>query len=114
MNYVKSYRNPQRFETRKVKIGTCEFGGDNPIRVQSMTTENTMDTEASVEQSIRMIEAGCELVRITAPSKKDAENLKELSEKAIIKAHDELKKLSPEKLVEERMNKYANMGEYKD
>lgn len=78
MNYVKSYRNPQRFETRKVKIGTCEFGGDNPIRVQSMTTENTMDTEASVEQSIRMIEAGCELVRITAPSKKDAENLKNI------------------------------------
>lgn len=51
------------------------MGGDNPIRIQSMTTTDTMDTEATVEQSIRMIEAGCELVRITAPSKREAENL---------------------------------------
>lgn len=51
------------------------MGGDNPIVVQSMTTTDTMDTEATVAQSIRMIEAGCELVRITAPSKKEAENL---------------------------------------
>ena len=49
-------------------------GGENPIRVQSMTTTDTMDTEGSVEQSIRMVEYGCELVRLTAPSKKDAEN----------------------------------------
>lgn len=57
-------------------IGPVAFGGDNPIRVQSMTTTDTMDTAASVEQSIRMIEAGCDLVRLTAPSKKDAENLR--------------------------------------
>ncbi len=59
-------------------IGSVGVGGDNPIRVQSMTTTNTMDTQATVEQSIRMIEAGCEIVRITAPSKKDAENLREI------------------------------------
>ena len=56
-------------------VGNVGVGGDNPIRVQSMTTTDTMDTIATVEQSIRMIEAGCEIVRITAPSKKEAENL---------------------------------------
>lgn len=56
-------------------IGALTIGGDNPLRIQSMTTTDTMDTEGTVAQSIRMIDAGCELVRITAPSKKDAENL---------------------------------------
>src|SRR5688572_17236506 len=51
------------------------MGGDNPIRIQSMTTIDTMDTAGSVEQSIRMIQAGCEYVRITAPSIKEAQNL---------------------------------------
>lgn len=67
--------NRERFGTREVKIGITAIGGKNPIRIQSMTTTNTMDTEGSVEQSIRMIDAGCELVRLTAPSKKEAENL---------------------------------------
>ena len=61
-------------------IGQVGVGGDNPIRLQSMTTTDTMDTEATVEQSIRMIEAGCEIVRITAPSRKDAENLKNIKD----------------------------------
>jgi (E)-4-hydroxy-3-methylbut-2-enyl-diphosphate synthase len=56
-------------------VGNVGVGGNNPIRIQSMTTTDTMDTEATVEQSIRMIDAGCEIVRITAPSKKEAENL---------------------------------------
>jgi len=56
-------------------VGEVGIGGKNPIRLQSMTTTDTMDTEGTVAQSIRMIEAGCELVRITAPSKKEAENL---------------------------------------
>ena len=73
--YCNSLTNYQRFKTREVKIGNIGVGGDNPIRVQSMTTTDTMDTQATVEQSIRMIEAGCEIVRITAPSKKEAENL---------------------------------------
>ncbi len=64
-----------RFKTREVKIGKINFGGDSPIRLQSMTTTDTMNTDATVAQSIRMIEAGCELVRITAPSKNEAENL---------------------------------------
>lgn len=64
-----------RRKTVEVKIGDVPLGGDNPIRVQSMTTVDTMDTRASVEQSIRMIESGCEYVRLTAPSVKEARNL---------------------------------------
>ncbi len=56
-------------------IGDVPMGGDNPIRIQSMTTIDTMDTMGSVEQTIRMVEAGCEYVRITAPSIKEAQNL---------------------------------------
>ncbi|CAG0964056.1 (E)-4-hydroxy-3-methylbut-2-enyl-diphosphate synthase [Flavobacteriales bacterium] len=64
-----------RWKTREVKVGNIGIGDKNPIRIQSMTTTDTMNTKATVEQSIRMIEAGCELVRITAPSVKEAENL---------------------------------------
>src|SRR5690606_30890778 len=64
-----------RFKTRVVHIGDIPMGGDYPIRIQSMTTVDTMDTRGSVEQTIRMVEAGCEYVRITAPSIKEAENL---------------------------------------
>ncbi|MEZ4739830.1 MAG: (E)-4-hydroxy-3-methylbut-2-enyl-diphosphate synthase [Flavobacteriales bacterium] len=73
--YCPSLTRYERWKTRAVRIGDIGIGGDNPIRVQSMTTTDTMDTAATVAQSIRMIEAGCELVRITAPSKKEAENL---------------------------------------
>ena len=69
-----------RFKTRQIRIGDLLLGGDAPIRVQSMTTTDTLDTMATVEQSIRMIEAGCELVRITAPSIKEAENLKNIKQ----------------------------------
>ena len=59
-------------------MGNIGIGGNNPIRIQSMTTTDTMDTIATVEQSIRMIEAGCELVRITAPSINEARNLENI------------------------------------
>ena len=62
-----------RLATKEVKIGDLVLGNFHPIRVQTMTTTDTMDTMATVEQSIRCIEAGAELVRITAPSKKEAE-----------------------------------------
>jgi len=67
--------NRKRLPTMEVRIGQLTLGGDNPIRLQSMTTTDTMDTDGSVAQSIRMIDAGCELVRLTAPSKNEAENL---------------------------------------
>jgi len=78
--YCNSLTRYSRFITREVKVGDLGIGGSNPIRVQSMTTVDTMDTIRTVEQSIRMIEAGCELVRITAPSINEAKNL------ALIKA----------------------------
>ena len=80
MKYCNSLTSYSRFKTREVMVGSIGFGGDNPIRVQSMTITNTMDTIATVEESIRMIVAGCELVRITAPSKKEAENLQNIKE----------------------------------
>ena len=69
-----------RYKTRVVKIGDIPLGGDYPLRIQSMTTTDTMDTKATIEQSIRIIEAGGEYVRITAPSIKEAENLKNIKE----------------------------------
>jgi len=67
-----------RYKTRVVKIGDIPLGGDYPVRIQSMTTTYTMNTQSTVEQSIRIIEAGGEYVRITAPSTKEAENLKNI------------------------------------
>ncbi len=76
--YCPSLTRYERWRTREVMVGDVGIGGDHPIRVQSMTTTDTLDTAGTVAQSIRMIEAGCELVRITAPSKKEAENLAEI------------------------------------
>jgi (E)-4-hydroxy-3-methylbut-2-enyl-diphosphate synthase len=73
--YCNSLTKYSRLKTLEVKIGDLYLGAGHPIRVQTMTTTDTMDTIATVEQSIRCIEAGAELVRITAPSKKEAENL---------------------------------------
>lgn len=73
--YCESMTEYQRLKTREVKIGNLLLGNNHPVRVQTMTTTDTMDTIATVEQTIRCIEAGAELVRITAPSKKEAENL---------------------------------------
>ena len=69
-----------RLKTREVKIGKLLLGNGHPIRIQTMTTTDTMDTQATVEQSIRCIQAGAELLRITAPSKNEAENLQIIKE----------------------------------
>jgi len=76
--YCNSLTEYSRFITREVAIGDVPMGGNNPIRIQSMTTTDTMDTIGTVEQSIRMVDAGCEYVRITAPSIKEAHNLAEI------------------------------------
>ena len=73
--YSESLTSYKRIHTRAVKVGNLIIGGGHPIRVQTMTTTDTMDTDATVAQVIRCIEAGAELVRVTAPSKKEAENL---------------------------------------
>ena len=80
MKYCNSLNKYSRFKTREVKVGDITIGGNQPIRIQSMTTTNTMDTIDTVEESIRMIKAGCELVRITAPSKKEAHNLQNIKD----------------------------------
>jgi len=74
-SYCQSLTEYNRRPSRVVDIGGLPLGGTNPIRVQSMTTVDTMDTQGSVEQCLRMIEAGCEYIRITAPSLKEAQNL---------------------------------------
>ena len=73
--YCNSLTEYSRYKTREVKIGDVPLGGNNPIRIQSMTITDTMNTIATVEQTIRMVEAGCEYVRITAPSINEARNL---------------------------------------
>ena len=87
MKYCLDYLTRKRIETIEVSIGNLKMGGANPIRLQSMTTTDTMDTEKSVEQSIRMIDAGCELVRLTAPSKNEAENLGKIREELLRKGY---------------------------
>src|SRR6184192_312459 len=78
MNYCADPFSYQRRLSREVRVGNVGIGGDNPIRVQSMITCDTMDTEASVTQTIELAEAGCEIVRITAPTVKDAANLQHI------------------------------------
>ena len=86
--YCNSLTSYSRFKTREVSIGNIALGSNNPIRIQSMTTTDTMDTKATVEQSIRMIEAGCEYVRITAPSKNEAENLLNIKQELRKRGYD--------------------------
>ena len=78
--YCRSLNQTKRFHTREVMIGKVGVGGDNPIRIQSMTTTDTMDTKSTIDQSMRMIDAGCEIVRITAPSIKEARNLEQIKD----------------------------------
>jgi (E)-4-hydroxy-3-methylbut-2-enyl-diphosphate synthase len=92
MSHLKPYCNSlthySRFLTREVKVGHVGIGGSNPIRLQSMTTTDTMDTVKTVEQSIRMIDAGCELVRITAPSLNEARNLEQIKKELRSRGYD--------------------------
>jgi (E)-4-hydroxy-3-methylbut-2-enyl-diphosphate synthase len=78
---MKYTHNPLRYrrrETREVRVGNVGIGGNNPIRVQSMITCDTMDTEMSIQQTIELAEVGCEIVRITAPTVKDSRNLENI------------------------------------
>lgn len=79
--------NYRRRSSRKIHVGPIELGGDAPIRIQSMTTADTLDVAKTVAESERMIEAGCELVRITAPSKREAEALKTIADSLHERGH---------------------------
>ena len=86
--YCNSLTQTSRLKTREVTIGHLKIGNGHPIRVQTMTTTDTLDTAATVEQTIRCIEAGAELVRITAPSKKEAENLLNIKNELRARGYD--------------------------
>jgi (E)-4-hydroxy-3-methylbut-2-enyl-diphosphate synthase len=86
--YCASLTEYLRLPTKEVKIGNLALGNGNPIRIQTMTTTDTMDTMATVAQTIRCIEAGAELVRITAPSKKEAENLLNIKKELHARGYD--------------------------
>ncbi|MDA0196576.1 MAG: (E)-4-hydroxy-3-methylbut-2-enyl-diphosphate synthase [Bacteroidetes bacterium] len=87
-SYCNSLTEYSRRKTTEVYIGNIAVGGTNPIRVQSMTTVDTMDTEGTIQQSIRMIEAGCEFVRITAPSINESRNLENIKKGLIKKGYN--------------------------
>ncbi len=76
--FCNSLTEYSKYKTKEVYIGDIPCGGNNPIRIQSMTITDTMDTKATVEQTIRMVESGCDYVRITAPSKLEAQNLQNI------------------------------------
>ncbi|TVQ80699.1 MAG: 4-hydroxy-3-methylbut-2-en-1-yl diphosphate synthase [Bradymonadales bacterium] len=75
---INSSPNFRRFKTREIQIGNRVIGGDAPILVQSMTTTDTCDVEATVKQVIELVEVGCDIVRITAPTPRDAQALQEI------------------------------------
>ena len=72
LHYCPDYFAYSRRKTREIMVGGVGIGGDNPIRVQSMITSDTRDTEACVKQVLDLAEAGCKIVRITAQTKKYA------------------------------------------
>src|SRR5437764_10201062 len=78
MNYCANPFSYQRRTTREVMVGKVGVGGANPIRVQSMLTCDTMDTAACIQQTLDLVKVGCEIVRITAPTVKDAANLQHI------------------------------------
>jgi (E)-4-hydroxy-3-methylbut-2-enyl-diphosphate synthase len=86
--YCESLTQYKRLPTREVRVGNLLIGNFHPIRIQTMTTTDTMNTEATVAQTIRCIEAGAEMVRITAPSKKDAENLQIIKDEVRKRGYD--------------------------
>ncbi len=88
IKYCNSLTKYSPFITREVAIGNIPLGGTNSIRIQSMTTTDTMDTKATVEQAVRMVNAGCEYVRITAPSIKEAKNLKNIKEELLKRGYN--------------------------
>lgn len=86
--YLDSISTFNRYKSREVKVGNIGVGGDNPIRIQSMTTTDTMDTDATVAECLDLINAGCEIIRITAPGKREAENLQNIKDKLRALGHN--------------------------
>ena len=81
LDYCASRFQAKRRDSRVIHIGNVAIGGNHPVRIQSMTTTNTQDVDATVAQTLALAEAGCEIVRITAPNKAAARALGEISKK---------------------------------
>ena len=79
--YPQNFYRFQRRLTRQVNVGAVGVGAENPIRIQSMITADTMDTDASVEEVLELADAGCEIVRITAQTRRHAANLEHIARK---------------------------------
>ncbi|MCX6990881.1 MAG: (E)-4-hydroxy-3-methylbut-2-enyl-diphosphate synthase [Chlamydiae bacterium] len=88
MDYCNSVFASSRRKTREVKVGKVGVGGDNPVRIQSMTTSNTRDIEATIEQAIRLADAGCEIVRVTVQGIKEAESCEAIKNGLLQKGYD--------------------------
>ena len=88
MKYCNSVYSTSRFKTREVKVGKIGIGGDNPIRIQSMTTSNTRDVEATIEQAIRLADAGCDIVRMTVQGIKEAESCEAIKSGLLQRGYD--------------------------
>jgi (E)-4-hydroxy-3-methylbut-2-enyl-diphosphate synthase len=87
-NYIKDLTKYQRQETSEVLIGGVPVGGNNPIRIQTMTDTNTLDTDATVEQVIRVVKAGADYVRVTVKGMGDAENLKNIKKELVERGYN--------------------------
>ncbi len=87
-NYIKDLTKYQRQETSEVMIGSVPVGGNNPIRIQTMTDTNSLDTEATVEQVIRVVKAGADYVRVTVKGMGDAENLKVIKKELVARGYN--------------------------
>ena len=74
MKYCESVYRTTRWKTREVKVGSVGVGGSNPVRIQSMTTSNTSDAAATIDQIMRLADSGCEIVRVTVQGMKEAES----------------------------------------
>jgi (E)-4-hydroxy-3-methylbut-2-enyl-diphosphate synthase len=87
MKYCESIFNTKRWKTREVLVGNVGVGGHNPIRIQSMTTSNTRDPVATADQAMRLVDAGCEIVRVTVQGMKEADACEELKNILIRKGY---------------------------
>ena len=88
MKYCESISRTKRRPTRQVMVGNIGVGGDNPIRIQSMTTSNTRDVEATIEQIVKLADAGCEVARVTVQGMKEAEACEPIKNGLIQKGYD--------------------------
>ena len=87
-NYIKDLTKYQRQKTQEVMIGSVPVGGDNPIRVQTMTDTDTTDAEATIEQIIRVVKAGADYVRVTVKGMSDAESLKVIKKELVDRGYN--------------------------